>query len=238
MGKEPFPNRIVKVLYLMYEMNTKGAQRKKEIGFYLNKLFPRFYPAEFKSLCKEATDFRDQVVENCVKPLNNEKTSAIKDDYILGLVVGDGSFQSDFDFREGRKATISKSLSISLLKTDQNLEILKNVSKEWDVNWNFRQGSDKRYQVSIVRKQVINEIIQPYFLTRAEKLPDFKNQHLEGWLKVDELISLLKNYSQTTDPNKEQKLETLLTQVYFIHGGTYRKISIEQVIERFKEDWT
>ncbi len=225
--------RILYIAHIMFAMNTEGKQRKNLLTYYENLVKPLFDNVqEWQNACVAAKEI---VKKFLLKPYPSLSFAYIAKDYFLGLVMGDGSFHADFDCREGRIATIRKSLSISLIKTDRNEKLLDAIAKDFKTAWTKRPSEKSRHSFTIERSHEINKVFQPFFLQNAEKLSLFSRRHVEIWVKVDRLFELFGG--DLTNPETKSEIKALLIEIYNVHGGTYRRYSQEQILIRFQQDW-
>lgn len=54
---------------------------------------------------------------------------------------------------------------------------------------------------------------------------------MRGWFYIDELNAELKS---TTVVQREKRILFLIEKIYYIHGGSYRKLTLIQVIQKYK----
>jgi LAGLIDADG endonuclease len=226
--------RILQVIHIMFSMNTKGAQRVNNKKYYERLLEPKFpnRVAYQNAITKAYADQKQRIVQHLIK----HPKSSPSDDYFVGLLVGDGCFGCDFDMRQGRKATVIKSLSVSLIKTNQNEELLDLFAKRFDTRWNKRPSVLRRHSFKIERHKDIQKI-QTFFILHSNLLPSFKKRDLEIWSKATLLKDLLKDTKAVQTHSEQRRAYALITEIYFFHQGIYRKYSLEDVLKRFSMDY-
>lgn len=61
-----------------------------------------------------------------------------------------------------------------MMKTDRNKQLLNAIAKQFDLTWIKRSSVKNRHSWKIEKSQVINQILQPFFLQNAKKFPIFK----------------------------------------------------------------
>jgi|JI81BgreenRNA_FD_contig_121_139653_length_1693_multi_4_in_0_out_0_1 hypothetical protein len=233
----PINRRLIYTAHLMYAMNTEGVQRKKPLSFYEDLIKEKFKEkgeeAQWDKAVEEAKAFVEEIVNQEEPSLECDK---ISDDYFMGLMVGDGCFHSDFDCRSSRKITVRKGISVSLLKTKRNEELLDAIAAKYNVTWVKRRSLKLRHHFSITREDVIKDVFTPLFMNNLGLLPEFSKKQLKAWTHVDRLLYLIKSDVRRTEAIKSE-IDGLIAEIYFAHEGTYRKYSLEYILNRFKEDW-
>lgn len=221
--------RNIYLTYIMYRMNTEGKQRRHTLEETLNDFKLLFNnDSDWLEACNNANEFVKQILEK------NYPNQRISDDYLIGLICGDGCFHADFDMREKRKVTVRKALSISLIRTERNEQLLNQIADQMGFNWSKRQSSGKRHNPKVEKSGVILKILEPFFKKHFEKLTPIKKRHFLAWSAIDQLLNLVESHNQSD----AQRIDDLIQEIYFVHQeGLYRKYSIDKVIERFKKDW-
>nr|YP_009184761.1 putative LAGLIDADG homing endonuclease [Jenufa perforata]ALO62914.1 putative LAGLIDADG homing endonuclease [Jenufa perforata] len=230
--------RILKIAHIMFAMNTEGEQRIRPLTYYENFVKPRFKNKQLWEIaCLEAKKGVKEILDRPYPSLTKKfgSISFLREDYFFGLLTGDGCFHADFDCRKGRTVKVRKSLSISMIKTTRNEELLNAIAEQFDLTWKKRLSAKNRHSWKIEKSEEINQILQPFFLKNAKKFPIFKRRHLECWLTIDKLLKLLKG--DLANFSAKSKVMVLLMEIYNVHDGTYRKYSREEIINRFRQDW-
>jgi hypothetical protein len=234
----PINHRLIYTAHLMYAMNTQGVQRKEPLWFFEDRIKEKFKQkgeeAQWDKALEEAKAFVEEI-------MNQEESSSllecdkISDDYVMGVIVGDGCFHSDFDCRSGRKITVRKGVSISLPKTKRNEEVLDAISAKYNFTWVKRKRKNRHF-FNVNRKAIIENVLTPLFINNLEFLPEFRKKQFKAWTHVDRLLYLIASDVRKTEAIKSE-INDLIVKIYFVHDDTYRRYSLEYILNRFKEDW-
>lgn len=229
------PERIIQVAHIMFGMNTKGSQRVNCLHYYEQLIESKFNNhSNLKVINKACADQKQRILQHLTTQKIDE--SSLSDDYFVGLIVGDGCFGGDFDMRQGRKATIIKSLSVSLIKTARNEELLDLLASRLGMQWIKRSSVSRRHSFKIERVKDIQKI-EKFFRLNSHLLPSFKKKDLAIGSKVTLLKSLLKDTKAIETKSEQRRVYTWITEIYFFHKGIYRKYSLEAVKNRFAIDY-
>jgi hypothetical protein len=238
--KNPSIPRHIRILYVahcMFQMNTKGKQRARTLNYYENCLKDFFNTEEEWQAAIGETKLRVAEVLKKPFPSLNMYSGTAFDNYFCALITGDGCCHGDFKIREGRKATVYKALSISLLKTERNEALLDFLATYFNVRWNKRPAAKGRHYFSIDKQDWISDVFQPYFEKNKEKFPAFRKKQLLVWLCIDQLKELLNNGGSRSEEEKEQ-ICSLLNTIYYIHANAlYRRTPYSKVLKSFKDSW-
>lgn len=220
----------------MFDMNTKGKQRKNPLTYYEKLIESKFDSVRlYQNVIKKASSDQKKRIVNYLS-FKKIKASDLSNDYFVGLIVGDGSFGCEFDMRQGRKVTIRKTLSVSLGKTLENEKLLDLFANFLGIKWTKRTSILCRHSFSIYRIKDI-ERVQCFFILHKELLPVFKQKDLYVWCKVTLLKNLLKKTQVSQNFLEQKRAYSLIKEIYFVHYGIYRKYSLDEVLNRFTKDY-
>jgi len=112
--------RVLYAAYLMFAMNTKGNQRKRNLNDYERILKPAFKSDhEWDIALSQVLKYKQDVLS--IPFVDFNKPGILSDDYIVGLIVGDGSFQSYFAMSKTRPGILQRTFDLTLEVADQNL---------------------------------------------------------------------------------------------------------------------
>ncbi len=231
--------RILYLVHLFEHMNLAGP-RKYTLVEYERFLKPSFKNEEEFAACRAKV--RNEIalmLQNSYSSFNNVHIRW--DEYLLGLVLGDGCFHVGFELRHNRKANVGKELSISLPNKQRNIEMMEHIAQylsaqvQHPISWIMKRGS--RIQFVIKRKDIITPYIHEFFMEREEILTFKKRAELWGWDKIDRVREIISRKTFTAE--EVAILDQFLTDLYFIHsGGVWRKKEPIEIAQKFERDYS
>jgi len=221
--------RVLYAAYLMFAMNTKGNQRKRNLNDYERILKPAFKSDhEWDIALSQVLKYKQDVLS--IPFVDFNKPGILSDDYIVGLIVGDGSFQSYFAMSKTRPGILQRTFDLTLEVADQNLLLFYAIERYMGITWVIKRPKKEKKICGVTKQRnQLDNIIKPFFQKNRDKLPDFAKKSFLMWECAEEINVLLKDRANFST-NKTRLIE-LITKVYYkSDDGARRKNSLETVI--------
>lgn len=225
--------RLNHVVHLMNAMNTRGSQRRTHLTSHVESL---------RSLARN--DAHHRAVTRAVV-LRTAKLIAgldardhrlrLNDGVVIGLSLGDGCFGCDFDMRAGRRASVIKSFSISLIQTPANRALLLAFARHVGFRW--RQRSNGRRWNFVVERSEDVAAVERFFTRHEAELTDVSRQVYATWVEVTRFKAVLRTPAAQRRSADDRYLTTTLKRIYYAHTGKYRRRPYDEVYRRFAADY-